>query len=254
MDMIEYTISVLGFQARGLAECVPNPEPANELLLEAAGVLAKAYGARRSGRAAGLGPVVDDDSREAQLQQILDTERHLADGGIRVRINNVPLPDPRDPDGGRPLEGLRDKVLFDQWAEVMRELKARELIRSTNRPLVGDYAEKLVADALSAKRPEGPDRGVDLVTPDGTEIRVNARRDPDGREATHFDIANLEEGRFQQLIGVHFDASFEVRAAWQMEHKLVEKLATPSGRKHRLRFAAIREAIACGEGIRELAL
>ncbi len=45
------------------------------------------------------------------------------------------------------LAQLSDANLLALWADVMAELKSRDVIRSANNP-VADYAERLVADRL----------------------------------------------------------------------------------------------------------
>lgn len=152
------------------------------------------------------------------------------------------------------MKQLEDLQLFAKWREVMEEMRRRGLIRSTNRPVIGDYAEVLVARALDAQRPPGPDTGVDLVTPDNIGVQVKARRDPAGGRATHFDITHLKERRFESFVGVVFREDFTVRSAWQMGWHLVDELATESGRKHRLRISEIERAAVQGLGAEAIEL
>lgn len=136
----------------------------------------------------------------------------------------------------------------------MEELQRRGLIRSTNRPVIGDYAETLVARRLNAQRPSGPDIGIDLISPSGTTVQVKARRDPAGGQATHFDITNLKDQRFKAFVGVLFADDFTIRGAWQMPWKSLDELAQPAGRKHRVRIRDIEQAVAHGKDIEELDL
>lgn len=152
------------------------------------------------------------------------------------------------------LSRLSDLELFAQWREVMDEMRARGLIQSTNKPIIGDYAEVLVARALAAERPSGPDTGVDLVTKEGTTVQVKARRDPTDGQATHFDITNLDDRRFESFVGILFAEDFTVRGAWQMRWELINELARPSGRKHRVRIRDIEQAVAGGRDIERLDL
>jgi len=265
MDMIEYTIRCLGFQARGIAEVVPNPQATKDLLNQAADLLDRAAGKRHDQRGGGEVPEVDrylaelpfDDTPEAQSSQIAEVERHLADAGIGVAINSRPL-STKEGQPGHPLPAsLEDQELFRRLVEIMGELRDRGMIRSVNRPLAGDYAEALVAKALGASRPAGTDRGVDLETGDGLQterIQVKARRDPERGAASHFDIANLDDRRFDVIVGVVFDQDFTVRKAWRLSWDLVKDLVVPNGAKHRLTFSAIEQALAEGKAVQELEL
>ena len=136
----------------------------------------------------------------------------------------------------------------------MAELQRRGLIESANRPVIGDYAEVLVARALSAEAPPGPDTGVDLITADGTTLQVKARRDPAGGQATHFDFSNLRERRFDSFVGVLFAEDFSVRGAWQMQWDVLNALARPNGRKHRVRIKDIERAAVSNEAIEAIEL
>jgi hypothetical protein len=148
---------------------------------------------------------------------------------------------------------VQDFELFDRWRAVMDELQRRELIRSVNRPLIGDYAETLVARALGATRPSGPDRGTDLVTADGRTVQVKARRDPASGQATHFDISNLDKPRFDLFVGVHFAEDFGVQGAWVLGAEKVVELAGVSGRRVLIRDIE-RAAASGGPGVTLLEL
>lgn len=100
MDMIEYSIACLGFQARAIAEVVPNTRATKDLLEQASGLLIQAARARHDWRNGHtqlaeadrhLRDLPFDDTREAQAQQIAAVERSLAEQGIRVAINSQPL-------------------------------------------------------------------------------------------------------------------------------------------------------------------
>lgn len=93
---------------------------------------------------------------------------------------------------------------------------------------------------------------MDLVTRDGTTVQVKARRDPAGGQATHFDIANLDDRRFESFVGVLFAEDFTVRGAWQMQWEILDELAKPSGRKHRVRIRDIEQAVVDGKEIERI--
>lgn len=254
MDMIEYAIRSLGFQARGIADLVPNPQRTSELLAEAADLLDRASGERHSARGSGAMDL-DDDTPEAQREQLAVVEKRLLENGVGAAINAEPLREPRfhTPPEDRQLSSLTDAELFAIWGSVMRALKDRGVVRSTNRPLVGDYAEALAARALGAKRPPGRDRGVDLEA-GGRRYQVKARLDPPGGSASHFDIAHLPGRHFDVFVGLVFDEALAVRAAWEVDWEVLSTLAAPSGSKHRVRIRALEENYRAGGGVRQLEL
>ena len=234
MDMIEYTMHSLARQARGISELVPNPPVTRRLLSKAADVLEEAAGERHSARNSGE-MSLEDDTRDAQRAQIATVEKEI---GLPIHCEPGPGPPADDPLSDRPISALSTEEMFEVWGRVMRELKERGAIRSTNRPPVGDYAETLAAAALRAERPEGPDRGVDLVR-DGIRYQVKARLDPPGGTATHFDIASLDEDRFDVFVGIVLDEYFQVRAAWTVDREVLRSLALPAGAKHRVKIREI---------------
>lgn len=250
MDMVEYAIHSLGQQARGIADLVPNPSAAKDLLRDAAELLTTAAGERHSARSNGE-MSLDDDTADAQREQLTVVEKHIG-----AAIHREPLPSPRwpSPPEDRSLSALTDEDLFAIWGNVMRTLKDRGVVRSTNRPLVGDYAETLAAAALAAERPGGPDRGVDLVRGE-TRYQVKARLDPAGGTATHFDIANLDEDRFDIFVGIVFGEDFQARGAWTVDRDVLVTLASPAGAKHRVKIKAIEKSFAEGHpGVHPLEL
>ena len=66
--------------------------------------------------------------------------------------------------------------LLKAYAQILRELRRRNLIRSTNNP-VADIAETLVALALKLKLVEGSTTGHDAINPaDGLRYEIKGRR------------------------------------------------------------------------------
>lgn len=162
-------------------------------------------------------------------------------------------------DEDTPSEVLRHLEVFNRWIEVMNELRDLGLIRSTNSAPLGGYAEVLVARRFKTKPLTGQDHGYDLIRADDikskVKVQVKARRDPGARKASHFDITQLGDRRFDELVGVVFNHDFSVRVAWQMPWKTVDELARPSGRKHRVGIRAVEKRFAAGdETIKELDL
>jgi hypothetical protein len=64
--------------------------------------------------------------------------------------------------------------LFTTYRAVIRELRARSVVRTDNAP-AGDYAEHLVAVALGGTLATSSTRSFDLTTPTGRRIQVKCR-------------------------------------------------------------------------------
>lgn len=89
----------------------------------------------------------------------------------RVQVADVvtsatqPLPD---------LAGVSGAKLFELYAGVLAELRARDVVR-TNNPPAGDYAEWLMAKAFGALLEKNSKKSYDLMTERQGRIQVKAR-------------------------------------------------------------------------------
>lgn len=153
--------------------------------------------------------------------------------------------------------------LLTLWRDVMDELLNRGVLRGTAHSPVGDYAEKLVMRALGqgARRPDSPDKGVDIeYFPAGERrtVQVKARRHTK-RLATHFDVSRFENHRFDELVCVLFREDWRYAGAWRLQWDAVNTMvpadSRKAGAKLRLRVAKIEDATArSDEGVKELVL
>lgn len=241
MDLIEHVIYRLSAQAGHLSNAIDTPPETTAGLRDAASSLERAAVSRHGHFGA------EGDTPEGQSALIAEVEHRLRKAGMEAVLNPAEA-------GDLAISGRSEAELLRLWSEVTEELRRRRLIRSSNRPVVGDYAELLVAEALPAERPPGRDVGVDLVRPNGSRIQVKARRDPAARNATHFDVARLDEDRFDEFAGVVFTNAMERRGAWLLSIEELRNIAQPkSGGGHRVTVRAIEDSVAGGAG-RELEL
>jgi hypothetical protein len=168
-----------------------------------------------------------------------------------VLIDNDPLPlddqvatlGDDQQSGPEPLEfdGLTDLQVFGRWAEVMLELARRELIWSGKSPLA-DYAELLVARHYGVEPLKGTNAGYDLVTEEGRKVQVKSRRYGPGSKPSHFgEFAEFLDARFDDFVGVLFEADFTVRAAYLAPYGWVAERVKPVKDKHRLTIKAVRD-------------
>ncbi len=61
--------------------------------------------------------------------------------------------------------------LLADWAAIMRELRLRGIVRTSNNP-AGDIAEAVVAAHYGGERGSFSQAGWDVMTPDGERIQV----------------------------------------------------------------------------------
>lgn len=110
------------------------------------------------------------------------------------------------------LRALSVRDLLGLWAAIMRELRDRGLIRSSNNP-VADLAEGYVAGRLELTLATTVTAGYDAAAPDGTRYQVKGRRMTavNQRRAFGF-LRNLPAREFDFLALVTFEEDFAVHS------------------------------------------
>jgi hypothetical protein len=103
----------------------------------------------------------------------------------------------------------------------MRELRSREIVRSSNGP-GADVAEGLVAKALSLSLNVASTAGFDGIDPRGRKIEVKCRRLTRHNKSRQLSaIRNLEGAHFDFLAGVLFNEDFSVLKAALIPYRVV---------------------------------
>lgn len=121
----------------------------------------------------------------------------------------------------RNVSSLSSIELLQLHATVIEELKSRGVVRTKNNP-VGDYAEWLVANALGLELQSNSAAGYDATGKDGVRYQIKARRvTSDNRSRQLSAIRKLDEADFDRLIGVIFNADFEVTDAYEIPHEVI---------------------------------
>ncbi|WP_394550602.1 DUF6998 domain-containing protein [Agromyces sp. MMS24-JH15] len=77
-------------------------------------------------------------------------------------------------ESGRPLRGATTPDLLGQYADILAELRARGVVRTSNAPL-GDYAEYVALEVYGGELAANSAKSYDLKTTDGRLIQVKAR-------------------------------------------------------------------------------
>lgn len=97
--------------------------------------------------------------------------------------------------------------LLGDWAAIMRELAARGVIRTNNKPL-GDIAELIVAAHYGGQRGSFSQAGWDVLTPDGEKVQVKSLREVPGKNRTNF--SPIADSDYDFVLLVIFDEDFRV--------------------------------------------
>jgi len=119
------------------------------------------------------------------------------------------------------LDARSTPALLRLHAAVIDELKSRGVVRTKNNP-VGDYAEWLVSQALGLALQDNSAAGYDATSEDGVRYQIKARRvTPDNRSRQLSAIRKLDAADFDRLIGVIFNAQFEVTDAYEIPHEVI---------------------------------
>jgi hypothetical protein len=123
---------------------------------------------------------------------------------------------------GAAIRNLSDDDLPKVWSVVMRELRHRELVRSSNNP-VADLAEAFVARLVEGVLTAKSYRGCDLEDMKGTRYQVKSRRlTTENKSRLLGQIRNLELGEFDYLVAVIFNEDFVIQEVWQIPHSQIE--------------------------------
>jgi hypothetical protein len=123
------------------------------------------------------------------------------------------------------LESLKTHELLALFSGVLDELGRRETIRSTNNP-VADYAESLVARALSLKLAPKSSIGYDAVDALGRRYEIKGRRPTKQNPSTQLSaIRGLDLEHFSFLAGVLFAEDFSVHRGCLIPYKTIKELA-----------------------------
>src|ERR1700729_1224173 len=86
------------------------------------------------------------------------------------------------------LSTFSESGLFSLYRAILSELKSRGVIRTENAP-VGDYAEYLVATALSGQLAPNSEKSWDVLGSDGEKLQVKARVVAEPAEPGQFQLS-----------------------------------------------------------------
>lgn len=128
--------------------------------------------------------------------------------------------------------------LLALYADVLTELRARNVIRSTNNP-VADYSEWLVAKAFGFTLASKSVAGYDMEAPDGTRYQVKGRRPTAENPSRQLSFIRGFRGPtepFDYMVGILFNPNFTVMRAAQIPVADVHELAVHTPHVNGWRF------------------
>jgi hypothetical protein len=92
----------------------------------------------------------------------------------------------------------------------------RNVIRTSNNP-VADFAEFIVAEKMSLCLAANSTAGYDAVDKDGKKYQIKSRRITSHNKSRQLGvIRNLEQGKFDFLVGILFNEDFKVLEVYQI--------------------------------------
>jgi hypothetical protein len=123
------------------------------------------------------------------------------------------------------LKALSTSDLLRHFANILDELKQRNVVRTRNNP-VADYAEWLVSKKLALRLEPNSKFGYDAISDANERFQIKSRRlDPSNKSRQLSVIRNLESKEFDYLIVVLFNKDFTVKEAYKIPHHLIGKFS-----------------------------
>lgn len=119
------------------------------------------------------------------------------------------------------LSGFSPSQLLDLHSRIIDELRARELVRTSNNP-VGDLAEYMFCKAFGWERAGNSHAHLDAIDTSGVRYQIKARKITAHNGSRQLGaIRELDKGHFDFLAAVLFSERFEVRRAILIPHSLI---------------------------------
>lgn len=151
----------------------------------------------------------------------------------------------------RELPDLSVAELLDDHCKIIDELRRRGVVRSNNNP-TGDYAEWLVSEKLGLSLVAQAARGMDAFDSNGVRYQIKGRRVTPRSNSTQLGIIrNLNDGDFDFLIGVIFNARWKVTRAAKISHQAVPDLAKFSEHQNG-HVMYLRPSVMCAPGVEDI--
>ncbi|MCS6626421.1 hypothetical protein N0B44_26215 [Roseibacterium beibuensis] len=197
--------------------------PDGTLDLDALHAVAGRYGIDRREQYAHLNPGQVRMNLGNMLRKAVPPEEYGAEPRKAQPLIVAAPSGPAEPTADEPpLARASIRALLTLHAEVMEELRRREVVRTSNSP-VGDYAELLFSTAFGWALENSSAAGHDATDKDGVRYQIKSRRltRHNGSRQLSF-LRRLPERKFDYLAAVLFDARYQVRRAIILPHEGLE--------------------------------
>lgn len=123
------------------------------------------------------------------------------------------------------LEKLSTQELLISFSNILDELKSRDVLRTRNNP-VGDYGEWIVSKKLNLLLACNSTEGYDAIDVNGLKFQIKCRRqDKPNKSKQLGTIRDLENKKFDFLIGLIFTKDFQVVEAYKIPHSIIGNYA-----------------------------
>lgn len=118
------------------------------------------------------------------------------------------------------------KKLLHLYADTMKELRKRRILRSSNNP-TADYAEYIIANKLNLELAPNSNKEFDAIDrKTGIKYQIKARRLTEFNKSKQLGVLrNLDSANFNFLIAVIFDEKFNILEAYKIPKNVIKKYA-----------------------------
>jgi len=118
---------------------------------------------------------------------------------------------------------MSDTELAKTWARCMRQLRVRNLVRTSNSP-TGDYAERICCERFGLERKGFSEKSIDAIDVHGVRYQIKARRlTPENPSRQLGAIRDIEKQPFDVLLAVYFNEDLDVQEIWSIPHEVVKE-------------------------------
>jgi hypothetical protein len=129
------------------------------------------------------------------------------------------------------LKTMDERALLHLYADLMNELRDRELIRSSNNP-VADYAEKIAVEILNLERVGKQEKGYDAIS-GHIKYQIKGRRITRHNKSRQLGvIRNLDDKLFDFVVAVIFNEDFSVKEIWKIPYRFIKDNSSYSEIQH----------------------
>jgi hypothetical protein len=116
---------------------------------------------------------------------------------------------------------LSTRELLRAFAAILRELRARDIVRTYNNP-IGDIAEEIVARHYGGERGSFSQSSWDVLLPSGERLQVKALRLT--ALGTRRNLSPIRSTGYDAVVIVVFDEEFRVVEGLRIAREVVEEL------------------------------